>query len=168
MTGPGLLTQDPGRGSCSHQETMLSHPLGWHPGISSHFLEPPPLPSLAHLCPWRPTILLCLCQGTGFPGTHLCPGLAQGRGHGGRLLPRLGLSSGEQGWWEGSPSLPQFLVPTAASCRAGSPPTSTQVRGLIWGPGRGTVTRKHFVHCHCPGPALQPFPREAGSLESGL
>lgn len=176
MAGPGHLSQDPGRYSLSHQETTLSHPLGWHPGISSHFLEPPfpSPPSLAHPCPLETYYFAMLCQGPGFPGTHLWPRPVPEEGAWGPgCCLGLGLSSREQGLMEGSPSFPLSSLSLSSLC-----PSAASPQGLLpahrhagvcinLGPWEGALSLGDTLfHCHCAGWSPREV-REAGSLESG-
>lgn len=66
-------------------ETMLSHPLGWHPGIGSHFLEPPfpSPPSLTSPAPGDPLFTM-LVPGAWIP-RH--PPLAEACPRGGGVGP---------------------------------------------------------------------------------
>lgn len=130
----------------------------------------PALPLGTHYLP-------CLCQGPGFPGTHLWLRPAPWEGGGTTLVyPRLGLSGRQQGWTKRSLSTPVLssLCPSAASASGPPPllpPPCRCVDFIIWGLREGgTVTWKHLVPLS--GLVPQPFPMEveagqAGPFESG-
>lgn len=159
MGAAGLLSQDPGRQSCSHWGNHALSPSGlasWHQlsllrtSLSFPAQLDPALPLGTHYLP-------CLCQGPGFPGTHLWPRPVPGEGCGARLVPGASLSNRQEEDGEISLSL------AASPSRPPPHPTTTQVCGFIWAPGRGHGHSETLFRRHCPGPALQPF-REGGEF----
>lgn len=140
---------------------MLAYPLG----ISSQVLEPPfsSPPSLAQPCPWGPTICHAYTRGLDSQAPISGPGLSQGRGRGAALVPGAGseeqpAKSADRSFLSSSAFL--ISVPPAAGP---SPPTTSQVCGFIWGPGKGALSLGNTLFpCHCPGPVPQPFPEGGG------
>ena len=130
----------------------------------------PALPLGTHYLP-------CLCQGPGFPGTHLWLRPAPWEGGGSKLVPWAGAERQTARADEELSLSASSLISLSLCCqplRAFSPPPTTmQVCGfIIWGLRKGgTVIWKHLV----PPSRLvpQPFPMEveagqAGPFESGL
>lgn len=136
-------------------ETALSPPPGWHPGISSQFLEPPfpSPPSLVQPCPWGPTICGACARGLDSRRPTSGPRPVPGEGAWGQAGAWGWVSAAESKDRQRDPPLlpsPSRLRPLR--CQPPGPPPSHRHTGvwIIWGPGRGTVTRKHCVPLSLP------------------
>lgn len=155
--GPGLLSPGGidgwGQASCSHGEAMLSYPLGWHPGTSSQFLEPPFLspPSMTQPCSWGLTICHSCALGLDSQHPPLAPACPRGGGTGPGWCLGLGLSSRHQGQMERFPLFPSFSqLCLSAVLRQGLLPSHRPAGVCMYrGPRKGALS--------LPRSQLRPF-----------